>query len=258
MAAYVYLITNVLDGKQYVGKSTQPNRRWAGHLKEARREHSRSYVSRAIRAHGPANFRFQIVAGYATEDEAYAAERKLVISLGTTDVTRGYNLVSGGKGAFQPSVETRQRLSLSHMHRIDRSHPDTAPKNCLQCGETFFVSELPLTASRLKAHVKRTFCSRKCGTIWHNLRRTGEHRTDDVKSRISKAMKGIERSDLHIRVEDSHPDAQPKACIGCQRTFGPKPPLTPGRVRGFIKLRFCSRTCARKHPELTRNRRVEG
>jgi len=72
----VYKITNTLNGKVYIGKANDMNRRWVEHLSVARRG-SRKPLYAALRKYGSA---------------------------------RGYNLTSGGEGVRNVDPEIRRRL----------------------------------------------------------------------------------------------------------------------------------------------------
>lgn len=245
MVSFTYCITNLINGKRYVGKSIDPVDRWHGHLKDSRGK-ARSYIARAIRKHGAENFILQIISGFKTENEAYVAEQQTIQTWNLTNSALGYNLSGGGRGTFRPSTETLQKLRISHQRRIDPSHPDAQPKRCSQCNDEFQVRH-PLTSSRLTAHIKKHFCSRKCGTIWHNIRQTGIARSNSIKQRISTTMSGVERPAMQRRLDPSHPDAQPKQCEQCHNEFLPHLPLTLCRLKSHQVKRFCTRKCAIDH-----------
>jgi group I intron endonuclease len=106
---YVYLITNIVNGKQYVGYTTQTIRaRWVQH-KSAAKCGSSTVLHKAIRKHGPGNFRLdtiEIVDGTITELKE--TEVRQIAAHGCV-VPRGYNLTHGGEGVDFLVTEVRQR-----------------------------------------------------------------------------------------------------------------------------------------------------
>lgn len=111
---YVYLITNVANGKVYVGQTSRAvNRRWREHAFQKAR--SVSVLRNAINKHGIALFTVRIV-GTAVCDDGFSRLNKLeeyFIRRFNSLVPNGYNLDSGGKNK-NTHPQTRLRLSLSH------------------------------------------------------------------------------------------------------------------------------------------------
>lgn len=53
----IYMITNTLNGKRYIGQSRDIYKRWYQHKSSK----SNSLISRAIRKHGVSNFNFEVL-----------------------------------------------------------------------------------------------------------------------------------------------------------------------------------------------------
>lgn len=104
---YVYRWTNLLDGKQYVGKGTG-QRAWE-HVTKPNRS---GLLGRAIQKHGLGNFRLDLVEGCLSAEQAYALEIKTVTETGCI-FPHGYNLTNGGEGVLNPSSETREKLAAN-------------------------------------------------------------------------------------------------------------------------------------------------
>jgi group I intron endonuclease len=93
---YIYLITNTITGKQYIGQTTQldVNKRWTQH-KTGNYSKKGGCLSKAIEKYGVDNFKFQIVCICFDEDcNKYEIE---YIKKFNTISPNGYNLESGGK-----------------------------------------------------------------------------------------------------------------------------------------------------------------
>jgi group I intron endonuclease len=108
--ASVYLLTNTVNGKLYVGFTTKTvEQRWRQHRKDS--SHGRHNITRAIRKYGPAAFEVRALATDLSEDFALALETAAILSLDTL-APAGYNLTTGGdRPTF--SAETRARISVS-------------------------------------------------------------------------------------------------------------------------------------------------
>ena len=108
--AIVYLITNIENGKRYVGKTKHSlAKRWYNHVQEARRGRGFA-LHAAIRKYGSDAFNRKVLGEYPTEEEALIAERAWVLRLGTMG-EGGYNLCEGGRGALG-LVWTEERREL--------------------------------------------------------------------------------------------------------------------------------------------------
>ena len=95
--AIVYLITNLANGKRYVGKTIQTlGTRWKAHgcvAKQGRGNH----LADAMRKHGADSFIIETIEVCESDADAMAAEKRWIVSLGTK-VPDGYNLTDGGEG----------------------------------------------------------------------------------------------------------------------------------------------------------------
>lgn len=102
----VYLITCTVNGKQYVGKAADPERRWYQHRQKDRRSAHRP-LYRAMRKYGTAAFTAEVLSWHQTAPEAFATEIETIARL-RTKTPYGYNLTDGGEGA-SGSVSNRGR-----------------------------------------------------------------------------------------------------------------------------------------------------
>lgn len=114
-SASVYVVINAVDGKIYVGKAVDPEKRWQSHTKAAQKGYE-SFLCRAIRKHGIDNFEFSVVETYGSEDEAFEAETLWIRALRELGFDL-YNLNDGGLGGGTPSAETRAKMSANSASR---------------------------------------------------------------------------------------------------------------------------------------------
>jgi group I intron endonuclease len=109
----VYLVTNTVNGKVYVGKTTTTlKRRWICHLSSAfKNPASKSLLSRAIRRYGPEAFTITEICGAETGTELNQLERFHIARLHSHPPADGlgYNRTPGGDGGPPWSEEHRQK-----------------------------------------------------------------------------------------------------------------------------------------------------
>lgn len=91
----IYMYTNRLDGKRYIGKSTDIEARRQKHLRNAK-DGRESYFYNALRKYGLKQFDFEVLEE-CSEEELNERE-KHYIDLYNTLYPNGYNLTPGGDG----------------------------------------------------------------------------------------------------------------------------------------------------------------
>ena len=106
----IYIVTNTVNGKQYVGITNSLAKRWNKH-KNAKG--SAPALHAAIKKYGLDAFIFSHIAD-AFDSEAAKKIEIMLIAEHNTIAPHGYNLTSGGDGTLNPSEEVRQKLSASH------------------------------------------------------------------------------------------------------------------------------------------------
>jgi group I intron endonuclease len=95
----VYRVTNTLNGKVYIGKTTVPLlRRWTQHVSSAKKGvNSRLY--NAIRKYGVKSFDMQVIDTTTNSGELSRLEQDWIIRLNSRNPDIGYNITPGGDGA---------------------------------------------------------------------------------------------------------------------------------------------------------------
>ena len=115
----IYLATNRINGKVYVGKTLRniPNRRSVhrAHAHGSSRS-NRSYFHSAIRKYGIEAFEFRELQKAKDAQELSELERTWIERLRSNDSKFGYNLTAGGEGTpgFHHSEETREKISAAN------------------------------------------------------------------------------------------------------------------------------------------------
>lgn len=105
----VYLITNKIDGKQYIGQTTQElRRRWAFHVCK---RSGCTYLKNAIEKYGKENFKIEEIYKAQSLEELDRKEQEFIIKFNTL-APNGYNLTSGGERPVF-SEEVKDKISRS-------------------------------------------------------------------------------------------------------------------------------------------------
>ena len=109
-----YVITNLVNGKQYVGITADVDRRRRYHFSG----HGSKLVSQAARKYGKDKLAFEIWYE-GDEDCIKSMEYRTIVALNTR-APNGYNLTLGGEGTsgLHPGVATRQKMSEAHKGQV--------------------------------------------------------------------------------------------------------------------------------------------
>jgi len=128
---FVYLLTNAINGKYYVGKTVSKNlnrylsvKRWAA-------RHRKGYpmpVVRAMAKHGIENFFVDVLAIPENAEELDNLERIWIILLDSRNPKLGYNVLPGGdtgRLGLPCSDEAKQKIGIANKGRKPVGHTRT-------------------------------------------------------------------------------------------------------------------------------------
>ena len=171
----VYIHTNKINGKMYVGQTihgNRPQKRW---------DNGNGYIHcpyffKAIAKYGWDNFEHEIIANNLTADEADNFERLLIAKIDTMNPDRGYNLEPGGIKNKTLSESTKKKISESHM----------GDKN-------------PMYGVRLIGEKNGMY---------------GKHLSDETKNKISEAISGAKNGNYGKKLSDEHKQKISQSRIG--------------------------------------------
>lgn len=100
---YIYKITNLINGKIYIGQAKDVDSRWYGHLWEAKkRQNNNSRLNNALLKYGFDNFKVDIIDEALTFEELNEKEIYWIAKLDSQNENIGYNIASGGQGNSLP------------------------------------------------------------------------------------------------------------------------------------------------------------
>jgi group I intron endonuclease len=96
----VYLVTNKVNGKQYVGQTVYTlKRRWSSHGSDVKRNRGPHALVHAIVKYGKENFSIKTLRFCKTREELNSIEKHFIMKL-KTKAPNGYNITDGGDGTL--------------------------------------------------------------------------------------------------------------------------------------------------------------
>lgn len=136
LVGFIYLVTNLVNGKKYVGCSERTVEvRWSEHQKRAR-QNSPFAIHAAIRKYGADSFKvetIEVVEGL--HSNLVAAEVRQIVAHDCVS-PKGYNLTKGGDGVDFSTTEVRDKhlaaiQKLVNSLEWQRNHAEAAHKRSL-------------------------------------------------------------------------------------------------------------------------------
>ena len=152
---FVYQIRNTISGKCYIGKTNEPDLRWSRH-KYLVSSGSKQAIHEAMRKHGVDSFVFEVIASYPTHDEAFEAEKQLIVERKTI-CPQGYNMNEGGKGGTNPIPEVCAKITsaLKGVKHPDERRQRESVKRSGSGNPMFGRRHKPETIEKMKAAWER-------------------------------------------------------------------------------------------------------
>ena len=169
----VYIHTNKINGKKYVGQTKHGDNPKEKRWKYGDGYKSCTYFYNAILKYGWNNFEHEIVVKNLTKDEAYSMEQKLISELDTRNPNVGYNIRIGGEENYSLSeIEQLKRIQTlkdtvrekhkqqsfeKYQERFNNGDPDI--KQCKRCGALFEIKNKWNREHTKKTNMKsRKYC----------------------------------------------------------------------------------------------------
>lgn len=168
----IYMISNLVNKKVYIGMSLDLNKRKNGHFAGLRKDrHENERLQNSFNKYGEDAFTFEILIAddNISQDELFKLEQMLIQMFETTNRDIGFNLSLGGRGnlGWKMSEKQKQQRSISYTGE----------------GNPFFG----------KKHSKETLNRIMANRDWSYTQ------TNEYKEKMSKAMKGRKFSEEHSK-----------------------------------------------------------
>lgn len=198
---FLYVTTNLIDGKQYVGEHSTDcveNDQYLG---------SGILITHAIKKYGKKNFKREIIECFSTKQEAFDAQERYIKELNTLK-PNGYNLSpTGGVGVNGCcSEETKQKMSAwaktrtGELNGMYGKHLSQETKDKISksndgkySGELHYMwgKKLP---EETKQKISLSLTGKNSGTKHYLF---GSHHSEETKQKISEGGKGLQSGEKH-------------------------------------------------------------
>ena len=200
----VYIHTNKINGKMYVGQTCQkPEKRWSSGYGYR----NCSYFYKAIKKYGWDSFEHNIVASNLTLEEANNLESILIEKLDTRNPDKGYNLRSGGQNgllAEETKAKIKKAVSGENAPMLGKHH-----------------------TKETKEKIRKARQGKYCG---ENNPNYGKHHSDESRKKMSESAKKRCTDEWRLRCSErqktktgkDNPHSKPIICLDTQIIYEAK------------------------------------
>ena len=195
---YIYIATNTINMKQYVGQSVRAPHRKRGRIHNHRLAKDKYLFHRAIRKHGFDNFNWEVIHYPGASQDALNAIERWHIAKRDALFPNGYNLETGGKSGGRLAPETRVKLSVLNKGNNNPNYgkkrsPETRAKiaAALKGRPRPPETRAKLSAAqRGKTHSPETRAKMSKGRKGEKNAFYGKTHSPETRAKLSAALKG--------------------------------------------------------------------
>jgi len=195
----IYVFTNKVNGKQYVGQTVRPfEERFAEHKRK------KSLLNSAFKKYGEDNFDYQIVDSAEDMDELNEKEVEWIQKLGCVSPF-GYNLCYGGGNTmgFNHREDSKKKMSISKKvlgsakgkknHFYGKKHTDETREKMREAWRTKRVMTGEAKQKLREAHVTKSVINLTTGMRFESIKQAAEHYGIEA-THITRVCKGKRKS----------------------------------------------------------------
>lgn len=179
---YVYITTNLINNKQYVGDHC------CNDLEKDKYFGSGLILVESINKYGKENFKKEIMEFFSTKQEAFESQEKYIIKYKTL-VPNGYNISPKGGHYSKGSVSelTKEKIRILKLNtsqetkeKIGKASRNRGKESNYRCGSTNRGKDTWMKGKNHTAKSKEE----------NRLKHLGNHHSQESKDKISNATKG--------------------------------------------------------------------
>lgn len=184
----IYLLTNLVNKKIYVGQTWGPLERRMG--KDGVKYSNSVYLYNAIQKHGVENFQYQVLEECLDQQQADQREQYWIDFYDSKNTEIGYNLKDGGSiGAH--SEETKAKISKTLKAQAEQWTEEERARRAAPISGWWEGKERGPHTEEWKDNNSKMMIQRHA-TQGHPMQ--GKHHTEEAKAKISQAGLGRKRN----------------------------------------------------------------
>lgn len=193
---YIYKITNMMNSKNYIGQTVQPEKRWYQHRNSS--ANPTQVIHHAIKKYGAHNFTYDVIATCQTLDDANYLEAQCIEQYDSLASNgKGYNVSLGGMNAPK-TPEWCAQMSIK-MKEIGHRPPAGSNSEWLDTLRGVPLTDVQKESAKLgmlgKNQSDETKAKQKTGNTINGLghgSKKGKNRnqTAEHKANLSASLKG--------------------------------------------------------------------
>jgi len=187
---YIYKITNIVNGKCYIGCTIDYQKRWINHKNNIKSDKwGCPALKAALKKYGVENFTFKvIIICFDSDMEFY---ERYYIQKYASCVPNGYNISLGGKATNgfkgkQHSDQTKNKLKMLHKHKYsdstERAKHIEAVKRAIQENPIEHSNKIKVGMQK-SVNWAKALAEKRVGNF-------NKRHTDTTKNKISESLKG--------------------------------------------------------------------
>lgn len=210
---YIYKITNIVNGKCYIGVTTKenPNERWSNHKSAIRYDCGCPFLQKAVKKYGEESFKFEVLI-ICFDEDVFKFENEYIIKYNTMS-PNGYNVAVGGlRGPTflgkHHSEETKKILREKTKARSEKPEArERASRVAIEFNKTHNIGELlrksekwqkALAEGRVEGHCKTEEGKKK---ISDGLKRYYKNNTVDMTNQINAVKKANSKKVIQYSID---------------------------------------------------------
>lgn len=182
MSITIYMHRNKINGKVYIGQTSQSLSKRFGNNGNGYKTSSKFY--KAIQKYGWDNFDHIILYDNLTPEEADTLEKQLIQYYHATDDQFGYNLQSGGTEHHFQSEETK--IKIGNANKISQKGKKWSDQQHQKMAGRFTGKNNPFYGKHHSEQSRKLISEHRKGIATF----TGKHHTEITKQQISEHRKG--------------------------------------------------------------------